>query len=415
KIEEVVINSQKAIWRKSPSEVSDEEYNQFYKHISHDFDDPLEKIHYRAEGTLEFFSILFIPKHAPFDLFMPDRRHGIHLYVKNVFITDDCKELLPEYLRFVRGVVDSSDLSLNVSREMLQDDAIIRRIRKNLVSKILNTLKEMKEKRADDYLTFWNNFGKVLKEGMHTDFENRERIQELLLFPNANSNGEKKISLREYVEAMPENQKEIYYLAGNSLDWVLDSPYLEGCRQRGFDVLFFTDPVDEFVAQSLTEYDGRKLRPLDRGDVDFGDGEEVKKENEEKRKQQEETYKELMDAIAKQLETHVKEVRISERLTDSPCCLVADAMGMSAHMEQLLKAMGQQYQPSRRILEINPNHPIIQKLNEFDKTSGEFADYCYLLLNQALMAEGSPVVEPGRFNRLLASVMTKVLTTEKES
>lgn len=405
--EEETLNSMKAIWRKAKSEVSDEEYNDFYKHVSHDFSEPAETIHFVAEGITEFKALLYVPAQAPMDLMVQDRRSGIHLYVNNVYITDDCKDLLPEYLRFLRGVVDSSDLPLNVSRETLQDDAIIRRIRKGLVSKMLSTFKSMKKNRPEDYYKFWDQFGSVFKEGFHFDMENQERLQELALFPSTKSEGGKPSSLREYVDRMPEGQEEIYYLTGESMDALNNSPLLEVFKSRDYEVLFYADPIDEWVAQSLTEYDGKKFKAIDRGDLDF-DSEEEKKDKEKQREEADQEYKDLLEAIQKSLADEVQEVRLSNRLTESACCLVADEMGMNANMERIMKAMGQDYQPGKRILELNPSHPIMGKMKAMfvvDPEGGKLTDYAELLLDQALLTEGSPLKDPVRFAKLVSELM----------
>ncbi len=408
-IEEETLNSMKAIWRKAKSEVTDDEYNEFYKHVSHDYSEPLETIHFTAEGTTEFRSILFIPAQAPFDMFMAERRGGVHLYVKNVFITDDCKELLPEYLRFMKGVVDSSDLPLNVSRETLQDDVTIRRIRKALVSRILSTLKKMKEQRIEDYYKFWEQFGKVLKEGLHFDFENREKLQELVLFHSTKSEDGKPVSLREYVDRMPESQEDIYYITGESHDALTNSPHLEIFKSKDYEVLFYADPIDEWVAQALTEYDGKKFKAIDRGDIEL-DSEEEKEKKEKKKEKASKKYKDLLELVQKQLEEEIKEVRLSSRLTDSACCLVADEYGMNANMERLMKAMGQEYQPSKRILELNPDHDVLkvmQGMFKEDKDDPKLADYSRLLLDQALLTEGSPIKDPLNFTKLVSELMVK--------
>ncbi len=405
--EEETLNSMKAIWRKPKSEVTTEEYNEFYKHVSHDFSEPAETIHFDAEGITEFKALLYVPAQSPMDMMMQERRSGIHLYVKNVFITDDSKDLLPEYLRFVRGVVDSSDLPLNVSREMLQDDAVIRRIRKSLVGKMLSTFKSMKKKRPDDYYKFWDQFGMVLKEGFHYDNENKERLQELVLFNSTKSEEGKPTSLSEYVERMPEGQEEIYYLAGENVDALTQSPLLEVFQSKGYEVLFYSDSIDEWVAQSLTEYDGKKLKAIDRGDIDV-DSEEEKKEKEKQREEADVEYKDLLTAIQTKLDASVKEVRLSNRLTDSACCLVADEMGMNANMERIMKSMGQDYPESKRILELNPKHPIMAKMKAMfvvDPEGGKLSDYATLLRDQALLTEGSPIKEPLRFAKLVSELM----------
>ena len=409
KTTEETLNSMKAIWTRPKSEVSDEEYEEFYKHISHDYEKPLKTIHYSAEGVSEFKALLYIPAHKPYDLFMREHKRGVHLYVKRVFITDNCEAVLPDYLRFMKGVVDSSDLPLNVSREILQEDVQIKRIQKNLVSKVLSTLAEMKEKAADDYLKFYKEFGPVLKEGIHFDHASKEKLQELVLFESSKTEPGAWVSLKEYTERMPEGQKEIYFITGTSRKALEGSPHMEIFRSKGYEVLFMLDPVDEWVAQSLTEYDGKKLKAVDRGDLDLG-SEEEKKEQEAKKEEQVKQYKDLLEFVTETLKDRVKEVRLSNRLTDSACCLVADEYGMNANMERILKAMNQEVPESKRVLELNPEHPIMQVLSkqfEQDKGDRKLLDYCELLFDQALLTEGSPISDPLRFTRLVSELMVK--------
>jgi len=409
KTTEETLNSMKAIWTRSKSEITDEEYEEFYKHISHDFDKPFRQIHYAAEGTSEFKALLYLPAHKPFDLFSQDKKRGVHLYVKRVFITDNCEALLPDYLRFVKGVVDSSDLPLNVSREILQEDVQIKRIQKNLVSKVISTLAEIKDKEPQEYLKFWNEFGPVLKEGLHFDYANKEKLQELVLFESSTTEAGKPTSLKDYVARMPEGQKEIYFITGTSREMTANSPHLEGFRSKGYEVLYLTDPVDEWVVQALTEYDGKKLKAVDRGDVEL-DSEDEKKVKEEKKKESEEQYKGVLEFIKENLAASVKEVRFSGRLTESACCLVADEYGLNANMERIMKAMNQTVPESKRILELNPNHPIMQVLGrmyEADKTDPKLADYCELLLDQALLTEGSAIKDPLKFTKLISELMVK--------
>jgi len=407
KTEEETLNSMKAIWTRPKSEITEEEYHEFYNHISHDYGKPFRTIHYSAEGTSEFKALLFIPEHRPFDLFTPEHRKGVHLYVKRVFITDKCEHLLPDYLRFVKGVVDSSDLPLNVSREILQEDAQIRKIEKNLVGKILGTLAETKDKEQDDYLKFYKEFGPVLKEGIHFDQANREKIQDLVLFESTVTEPGAFVSLKEYVARMPEGQKEIYYVTGNSRALVENSPHLEICRKKGYEVLFLTDPIDEWVVQALTEYDGKKLKSVLKGELEI-ETEAEKKELEEKKKEAEKQYGDLLSFVKDKLGDRVKEVRLSGRLTDSACCLVADEFGMDANMERILKAMNQDVPESKRVLELNADHPItriMQKLFDKDKGNSKLDDYCELLYDQALLTEGSPVKDPLRFTKLISELM----------
>ena len=403
------LNSMTSIWKRNQSEIKDEEYNEFYHAISHDYADPAKVIHFSAEGATEFKALLYLPSQAPMDLFYRDGKHGLHLYVRNVFIGDDFKDLLPEYLRFVKGVVDSSDLPLNVSREMLQDDAVIRRIRKSLVNKVLGAFSELKEKDNDKYLEFYTAFGTVIKEGLHSDYENKERLQDLVLFPSTNDEDGALIGLREYVERMPESQKEIYYLSGDSIDAVRQSPHLETLRKRGYEVLFFVDPVDEWVAQSLSEYDKKALKAIDRGKIDLDDDDSNKEEAEAARKEADETFKPLIGAVGDILKDDVKEVRLSNRLTDSACCLVADDNAMNANMERMMRAMNQPVPDSKRILEINAEHPLIVKMMDMvgEDSGSVFSDYVELVYGQALLLEGSSLKNPVRFASLVSELMTK--------
>jgi len=404
-----VINSQKAIWKKASSEITEDEYHAFYRHISHASDNPVKVIHYLGEGVTEFRALLFVPAQAPYDLYMREGQKGIHLYVRNVFITDDCKELLPSYLRFLRGVVDSSDLPLNVSREMLQDEAIIRRIRKSLTGKVLGTLLEMKQKQDKEYRSFFDTFGRVLKEGVHMDFENKQKIADLLLFHTTRTEEKLPVDLKSYVDRMPSEQKDIYYIAGDSVADLKTSPLLETFERRSYEVILMADPIDEWVTMGLSEYSGKKLVAIDRGDIDLGT-EEEKKASQEKKKEQEAKVKDLLSALQQQLADDIQEVRLSSRLTDSACCLVNDDAGMSPHMERILKAMDQDVPAGKRILEVNAEHPLLTKLETVfraDAGDARIKDYADLLYSQALIAEGSPVKNPARFTKLISELMVK--------
>jgi molecular chaperone HtpG len=407
KTEEETLNSMKAIWTRPKSEISEDDYNEFYKHISHDYSNPFRTIHYSAEGTSEFKALLYIPEHRPFDLFMPEKRKGVQLFVKRVFITDKCENLLPDYLRFIKGVVDSSDLPLNVSREILQEDVQIRKIQKNLVTKILSTLAEMKEKTPEDYLKFYKEFGPVLKEGIHFDHANREKIQELVLFESSKTEAGCYVSLKEYLARMPEGQKEIYFITGTSRAAVENSPHLEICRKKEYEVLYLTDPIDEWLVQSLHEYEGKKLKSVLSGKLEI-ESEEEEKAQGEKKKEAEKQYGDLLAFIKEKLNDRIQEVRLSGRLTDSACCLVADEYGMNANMERILKSMNQEVPESKRILELNPDHAItkiMQKLFDKDKGNRKLDDYCELLFDQALLTEGSPIKDPLRFTKLISELM----------
>ncbi|GFO69192.1 chaperone protein HtpG [Geomonas limicola] len=407
KTTEETLNSMKAIWTRPKSEITEEEYEEFYKHISHDYDKPLSTIHYSAEGVSEFKAIAYIPSHKPYDLFLRDHKKGVHLYVKRVYITDNCEALLPDYLRFIKGVVDSSDLPLNVSREILQEDVQIKRIQKSLVGKILSTLAEMKEKDFDTYLKFYQEFGPVLKEGVHFDFANREKIQDLLLYESSKTENGKYVSLKEYVERMPEAQKEIYFITGMSRAAVENSPYMEVFRKKDFEVLYMTDPVDEWVVQAIHQYQEKHLKAIDRGDLEL-ESEEEKQEAEAKKEEAKKEYAGVISFIQETLKEQVKEVRLSSRLTESACCLVAEEMGLNANMEKILKSMNQEVPEAKRILELNPDHQIMQVMTTMydqDKANPKLADYCELLFDQALLTEGTPIKNPLRFAKLVSELM----------
>ncbi len=408
KVTDEILNSMKPIWNKRKSEVSEEEYKEFYKHLSHDWNDPLETIHVNAEGILEYNALMYIPAKAPFDLFMPENKSGMQLYVRNVFIMDNCEELLPAYLRFIKGVVDSSDISLNISREMLQHDRVVGKIRKNLVKKVFETLTGMLADDREKYLKFWGNFGQVLKEGLHTDFENRETIADLILC--ASTRSDELTTLKEYLDRMPLEQKEIYYITGEDPESLAASPHLEALKEKGYEVLLFTDPVDEWVLQGLFEYQGKKLKSVAKGDVDLLP-EEEKKERKEKLKKLEEDFSGLLNFIKKTLGDRVAEVKLSQRLTSSPVCLVADENALSASMERILKAANQPVPPSQRILELNPEHELIRQMRELHRGQGEsdeLKEFAELLYDQAQLTEGSKVSSPEQFCRRLTRLMLQV-------
>lgn len=409
-LKDEAINSRKAIWRKSPSEVTEEEYKEFFRHVSHEHADPLKTIHYAGEGATEFRALLYIPSKPPMDLFMPSHEHptGIHLYVKNVFITDSCRELTPPHLRFLRGVVDSSDVPLNVSREMLQDNAIIRRIRKNLTTKVLNTLSKMLETEEDAYLRFYAEFGPVLKEGLHVDPENREKLLDLFLFASTGEEA-KKVSLKTYVSRMKEGQKDIYYLIADSLPLARQSPLLEVFRSRGLEVLLLNDPVDSWIEEAFDRYGDHPLKAVHRGDVELPDTGKAGEKKEENSDAVE--LKELRDALKGLLADTVKEVRISKRLTDSPCCLVTDAGGITPGIERLMRAMRQPLPENKRILEINAGHAVVRGLEAIRRTNAgdsRLAEGAELLLGQAQLAEGAMPRDPVRFARLVSGLMASL-------
>ena len=399
------LNTMRAIWRRSKSEIKDEEYKEFYKHITHDYDEPLRTIHVVAEGQIEYRALLFLPAKPGYDLFMPNRKHGLQLYVRNVFIGNDFEALLPEYMRFVKGVVDSSDLPLNVSREMLQDEAVIRKIRSSLVSRILKELETMKKDKAEDYANFFRGFGKVLKEGMHSDYENADKIKELLLFSSDKTEGDALITLKEYKEAMKQDQKEIYFLTAESLSNARNSPHLEAFRKRGIDVLFMVDPVDEWMLEVFNEYDGCKLRAIDKGEIELGTDDE-KAEAKKAIETADKEFRPLLDFIKETIGEDVKEVRLSPRLTDSACCLVADEGAMNATMIRMMQAMGQEVPKQSRTLELNPEHPLLKKLQGDFKMDGDnsgLKETVGALYDLALVAEGSQPRNPLAFTKFMAS------------
>ena len=407
-ITEETLNSMKAIWMRPKSEVKKDEYNDFYKHISHDYTDPFKTIHYSAEGTLEFKALLYLPSKAPFDMFQHEGiKHGINLYVKRVFIMDNCEALVPRYLRFVKGVVESNDLPLNVSREILQEDLIIKKIEKNVTSKILTTLKGMMKKSKEDYINFYKEFGKVIKEGIEVDPTNKDKIKDLLLYESSKTKPGEYISLKEYTERMIPDQKNIYFLTGDSRATVDNSPHLEVFKKKDVEVLFMTEPVDEFILPGFGEYSDKSLKSIAQGDIDLGT-EEEKKIAEEQKKEVTGKYKNLIKKIEESLKEDVKEVRLSNRLTDSPSCLVTDEGDINPQMERIFAAMNQPVPEVKRILEINPNHPVIKKMNkifESDKKDSKVSNFSELLHNQALLTEGVAVKDPVRFSKLITDLM----------
>ncbi|MCU0597897.1 MAG: molecular chaperone HtpG [Desulfobacterales bacterium] len=397
-VQEETLNSMKAIWAKDKKDVTDQDYNDFYSHISHDWNPPLEHIHLKMEGVTEYNALLYIPSKAPFDLFFPQRRHGIQLYCRRVFIMDDCKELIPEYLRFIKGVVDAPDLNLNISREILQQDALVRNIRKNLVKKILDTLEAMDSEKFEK---FFNEFGSVLKEGLHTDWANKEKISKLARFKTTRS-ADKWVSLDDYVKNMPPDQSDIYYITGENITSIINSPHLEVLKDKGYEVLLMTDPVDEFAIHSLNEYEGKKFKSAEKGDLNIQKVDETKKES----------YAPLFEKIKSCLKDKVKEVRPSSHLKDSPSCLSGEASDASAYMEKLLKAAGQPIPDNKRILELNINHPVLEKIQDiFKKNKDDEAlpDYSNLLLDLAVIGEGGKVENPSHFSKTIGELMAKAI------
>ncbi len=400
-----VLNSQKAIWLRKPSEITEEEYKSFYSHLSNfGGTEYLKAIHLSAEGTSEFKALLFLPKQAPFNLLMPDlQKRGLQLYVRRVFITDECKELIPDYLRFVCGVVDSNDLPLNVSREILQENPQLARIEKAVTAKVLGELKKLLETDRKAYAGFFREFGRIFKEGLHTDFANAEKLKDLVMYESMNTEPGKMITLGEYVEAMPESQKEIYYITGEKRESVASSPALEYFRSKGYDVLFMTDPIDDWIMQQMFQYRKKNFKSIAKGDFEVEGAAETLKAAQEK-------FAGLVEFLKKALGDKVGEVRFSARLTDSPCCLITEGNALSPHLERLFKAMHQEIPESKRILELNPKHPLIEAMFELSKQSDkapELEMYAKVLFDQALLTEGSPLPDPAAFAREVTKLLLK--------
>jgi len=406
------LNSMKAIWIRPPDDISEDEHKEFYKHVSHDFADPLFHVMTKIEGTFEARGLLYIPSRAPFDLYHREMAHrGIQLYIKRVFIMDECRDLMPEYLRFVKGVVDAEDLSLNVSREMLQEDRQIRTIRNHLVKKVLEALGDLSKDDAETYRKFWDEFGPVLKEGLLAWDEKRERILDLILCASTHHESEP-TSLADYAERMPEDQEAIYYLSGSSRDALAGSPHLETFRDKGIEVLLFFDAVDEvWLGQMPPEYLGKRFQSVGKGEVELG-SEEEKKAAEEARQQEQNTYNDLIACLRNAVQDDVKEVRLSSRLTSSPACLVLEEGDVTPQMEAMLRQGGQKIPKTKRIMELNPSHPMLAKLNtlfEENGTDPRLSRYAELLYGQALLAEGGQLEDPAAFSKKLADLMVEAL------
>lgn len=406
-VEWKTVNSQKAIWTRRPDDVTAEEYAEFYKHISHDWEAPFETIAFNAEGTFTYNALVFIPGRAPFDLFYRDAKYGLQLYVNRVLIKEKADDLVPDWLRFVKGVVDSPDLSLNVSREILQNDRRVAAIRKKIVRKVTDTLDAIRKDDRERYASFWDKFGRVIKEGV-TDHDSKDRVLPLLWFESS-ADDKARTSFAEYVERMKDGQEAIYYITGESRAACERSPHLEAFRDKGYEVLFLTDPIDEILVGHVSEFEGKKLQSVGKGQVELGT-EEERKQAEEARKEKEAAHKSLLELIAKTLDEHVKEVRLSARLKSSPVCLVGDEYDLSPGLERLLEQSGQSTGKQKRILELNPDHPILDKMQRRYAESQDdprLADYAHLLHGQALIAEGSPLPDPAGFARRVAELMVR--------
>lgn len=402
------VNQASALWARSKSDITREQYDEFYKHVSHDFQPPLAHTHNRVEGRSEYTQLLYIPSHAPFDLWDRNKRGGIKLYVRRVFIMDDAEQLMPVYLRFVKGVIDSNDLPLNVSREILQESRDVRVIREGSTKRVLGMLEEManseEQEGKDKYVTFWKEFGQVLKEGIGEDSTNKDRIAKLLRFASThNDSAEQAVSFADYIGRMKEGQDKIYYVTAESFTAAKNSPHLEIFRKKGVEVLLLTDRVDEWMLSFLTEFEGKELVSVAKGGLDLG-----KLEDEAEKKEHAETetqYKDLVEKMKGVLGEKAKDVRVTFRLTDSPACLVADEHELSANLLRMLKAAGQNAPESKPILEINPNHPLVTRLKYEDADSPRFADWSHILFDQAMLAEGGNLADPASFVKRLNEML----------
>jgi molecular chaperone HtpG len=397
-----VINKGSALWTRPKSEITDEQYEEFYKHVSHDWEGPLARTHFKVEGTQLFTGLLFVPKRPPFDLFLREQRSGLRLYVKRVFVMDDCDALLPEYLRFVRGIIDSDDLPLNVSRELLQHDRFVEQIKKQVTKKTLAMLQELADEKADDYTTFWEGYGKVLKEGLHSDHGNRDKLAKLVRFASTATEGDAVTSLDDYVSRMPEGQEAIYYISGPSNDFLRKSPHIEGLKDKGYEVLFFTDAVDEWVAMGLTEYEGKKLVSATKGEFE-AEGDEAKEDEAEDA---------LTKAMTEVLGDKVKAVRYTGRLKDSPVCLVSGEHDPGANLERIIKASGgaggMMMPGGKRTLELNKEHDLVanlQKLADDEAKKDQLTEWTFLLYDQALLTEGSSIADPAAFAKRMNALL----------
>ena len=401
--EDEQINQASALWARPKSEITDEQYHEFYKYVAHDFEPPLAWTHARVEGKQEYTLLLYLPAHPQFDLWDRDHRHGVKLYVQRVFIMEGAEQLVPAYLRFVRGVIDSNDLPLNVSREILQESKAVEAIRAGSVKRVLSLLEELAENEKDKFAKFWKEFGRVFKEGLAEDYANKERIARLARFSSTRAESEEQtISLADYVSRMRDGQDKIYYITADSFIAAKSSPHLEIFRKKEVEVLLMFDRVDEWAISNLAEFEGKKLQSVAKGDLDLG-----KLQDEDEKKEQEKEageFRDLTDKIAKTLGERVKEVRVTHRLTSSPACLVSDQWGMSMNLERLLKAAGQKVPDVKPILEINPHHVLVQGL-KYESDEKRFGDWSYILFDQAVLAEGGQLDDPGSFVKRLNELM----------
>jgi molecular chaperone HtpG len=399
------VNQANALWARSKADITDEQYKAFYKHVSHDFGEPLAWTHNRVEGRTEYIQLLYLPEHAPFDLWDRNQRHGIKLYVRRVFIMDDAEQLLPPYLRFVRGVIDSNDLPLNVSREILQESRDVKAIREGSTKRVLSLLEDLAENQKEKYAGFWKEFGQVLKEGVGDDAANRERIAKLLRFRSTSSEDEPSVSLADYVGRMKDGQKHVYYVTADTLEAARSSPHLEIFRKKGVEVLLLTDRVDEWMLSFLTGFEGKELTSVAKGALDLDElADEAEKAEQAKTGDE---FKALVEKAKGVLAERVKDVRVTFRLTDSPACLVADEHEMSGHLQRLLKAAGQDTPAARPILELNPHHPLVQRLKD-ESQEARAKDWLELLVDQAVLAEGGQLENPGAFVKRLNGMLLEV-------
>jgi len=397
------INQANALWARPKTEINDEQYAEFYKHVAHDFEPPLAHVHSKVEGKQEYSLLLYVPSHAPFDLWDREQRHGIKLYVRRVFIMEDAEKLMPHYLRFVRGVIDSNDLPLNVSREILQHSRDIDTIRAGATKKVLGMLEDMADNDAEKYATCWKEFGRLLKEGAGEDFTNKERIAKLLRFSTTQDDSEtQQVSLATYLARMKEGQDKIYYVTADSFAAAKNSPHLEIFRKKGVEVLLLSDRVDEWLVSNLPEFEGKALQSVAKGELDLGALEDV--EEKKAREQENDTFKDFTAKMQTTLGDKVKAVRITHRLTDSPACLVVEEQGMGMNLERMLKAAGQNVPISKPILEVNPQHPLLHLLKE-ESDTGRFNDLSQILFDQALLAEGGQLEDPAGFVKKLNGLM----------
>ncbi|MBK1696936.1 molecular chaperone HtpG [Rhodovibrio salinarum] len=417
------LNTASALWTRPKSEITEQQYTEFYHHVAHAMDEPWLRLHFKAEGKLEYSCLLFVPTQQPYNLFHPDRQHGVKLYVRRVFVTDQCEELVPAYLRFLRGVVDSEDLPLNISREMLQNNPTVAKIRQTLVNRVLNELKKKADNAPEDYKSFWENFGAVLKEGLYEDQEHKDQLLELARFQSSEREG--LISLDEYVQNMKEGQQSIYIITGDDLETLKKSPQLEGFRAKGVEVLLLADAIDDFWTWMIGEYQGHQIKSVTRGaaeldDIKSGKDDDSSDSEDDKQEDQPDDSQvgTLVAFLKTALEDEVKDVRSTQRLTDSACCLVADEGDMDIHLERMLRQHGQTVPTNKRILEINPKHPLIQRLAErasdgskqgANGSGDPMTDAAWLLLDQARIVEGETPSDPAAFARRMSQLVAKGL------